>query len=148
VITSNSGYPLDLNLYQAVKGMSAAAQIVREGGDIILAAECWDGIPTHGQYARLLREATSLEDLYNRIMTPGFRCQDQWQAQVQARVQMKANVHVFASGLSDTQLQDAKVLPCRSIENTLAEILARKPGATIAILPEGPQTISYVQPRA
>ncbi|MBN1317399.1 MAG: nickel-dependent lactate racemase, partial [Anaerolineales bacterium] len=45
VITSNSGYPLDLNLYQAVKGMSAAAQIVRPGGAIVIAAECWDGIP-------------------------------------------------------------------------------------------------------
>jgi len=55
VITSNSGYPLDLNLYQAVKGMSAAAQIVRQGGSIILAAECVDGIPDHGEYKRLLQ---------------------------------------------------------------------------------------------
>jgi lactate racemase len=144
VITSNSGYPLDLNLYQAVKGMSAAAQVVREGGDIIIAAECWDGIPTHGEYARLLREAESLEVLYQRITEPGFRCQDQWQAQVQAKIQMKANVHVFAGGLSDDELRDAKVIPCRSIETTLAEILARNPGASIGILPEGPQTVPYL----
>ena len=57
VITSNSGYPLDLNLYQAVKGMSAAAQVVRPGGAIIIAAECWDGIPEHGLFGELLREA-------------------------------------------------------------------------------------------
>jgi len=144
VITSNSGYPLDLNLYQAVKGMSAAAQMVREGGDIIIAAECWDGIPTHGQYARLLREADTLEDLYNQIMTPGFRSADQWQAQVQAKIQMKANVHVYAGGLSDQELREAKVRPCRSIEATLAEIVSRKPGATIAVLPEGPQTVPYL----
>jgi nickel-dependent lactate racemase len=144
VITSNSGYPLDLNLYQAVKGMSAAAQIVREGGDIIIAAECWDGIPTHGEYARLLRDAASLEDLYRRITTPGFRCQDQWQAQIQAKIQRKASVHVFARGLSDQELVEAKVLPCRSIEDTLAQILARKPGASIAVLPEGPQTVPYI----
>lgn len=144
VITSNSGYPLDLNLYQAVKGMSAAAQVVREGGDIIIAAECWDGIPTHGQYARLLRESASLADLYNQIMTPGFRSPDQWQAQIQAKIQMKANVHVYAGGLSDQELREAKVFPCRSIEATLAEILARKPGATIAVLPEGPQTVPYL----
>ncbi|MBE0696025.1 MAG: hypothetical protein IH586_03790 [Anaerolineaceae bacterium] len=144
VITSNSGYPLDLNLYQAVKGMSAAAQIVREGGDIIIAAECWDGIPTHGQDARMLREASSLEDLYQTIMTPGFRCQDQWQAQIQAKIQMKANMHVFAGGLQDQELSEAKVIPCRSIENTLMQILARKPDASIAILPEGPQTVPYI----
>jgi len=50
VITSNSGYPLDLNLYQAVKGMSAAAQVVKPGGAIIIVAECLDGIPEHGLY--------------------------------------------------------------------------------------------------
>ena len=50
VITTNSGYPLDLNLYQAVKGMSAAARVVRQGGAIIVAADCWDGIPDHGLY--------------------------------------------------------------------------------------------------
>lgn len=144
VITSNSGYPLDLNLYQAVKGMSAAAQIVREGGDIIIAAECWDGIPTHGQYARLLREASSLETLYQTIMTPGFRCQDQWQAQIQAKIQLKANVHVYAGGLTDEDLLSAKVIPCRSIEHTLVQILARKPKARIAVLPEGPQTVPYI----
>jgi nickel-dependent lactate racemase len=144
VITSNSGYPLDLNLYQAVKGMSAAAQIVRPGGDIIIAAECWDGIPEHGQYARLLRESGTIDSLYARIMTPGFRCQDQWQAQVQAKIQMKAQVHVFAGGLTDEQLLQAKVIPCRSIEDTVAKILAKKPGATIAVLPEGPQTVPYI----
>jgi nickel-dependent lactate racemase len=145
VITSNSGYPLDLNLYQAVKGMSAAAQIIREGGDLIIAAECWDGIPEHGQYARLLREAETLEALYRQILAPGFRSADQWQVQVQAKIQQKAHVHVFASGLTDQQLQDAKVIPCRSIEAALAEVLARNPAARIAVLPEGPQTVPYLE---
>lgn len=144
VITSNSGYPLDLNLYQAVKGMSAAAQVVREGGDIIIAAECWDGIPTHGQYARLLREAASTESLYEMIMTPGFRSADQWQAQIQAKIQMKARVHVHAGGLSDQELREAMVIPCKSIEQTLGEILVRNPQARIGILPEGPQTVPYL----
>ena len=52
VITTNSGYPLDQNLYQAVKGMSAAAEVVRPGGTIICAAECRDGLPAHGSYGR------------------------------------------------------------------------------------------------
>ena len=54
VVTTNSGYPLDQNLYQAVKGISAAAEIVRDGGTIICAAECRDGLPEHGSYAALL----------------------------------------------------------------------------------------------
>lgn len=145
VITSNSGYPLDLNLYQAVKGMSAAAQVVREGGDIIIAAECWDGLPDHGHFASLLREAPSLEALYQTIMTPGFRSPDQWQAQVLAKIQRKARVHVYAGGLSDEQLAGAKVTACRSIEATLQAILARNPRARVGVLPEGPQTVPYLQ---
>ena len=147
VITSNSGYPLDLNLYQAVKGMAAAAQIVKEGGDIIVAAECWDGIPDHGEYKRLLWEADSPEDLLERVMVPGFRCHDQWEAQTQAQIQRKARVHVFASGLSEEELRRALVIPCHSIEHTLAEIRLRNPGATIAVLPDGPQTVPFVSDR-
>src|SRR4029450_11399567 len=54
VLTSNSGYPLDQNLYQAVKGMSAASKIVKPGGTIVCAAECRDGLPNHGSYGEVL----------------------------------------------------------------------------------------------
>ncbi|MGC9399419.1 MAG: nickel-dependent lactate racemase [Anaerolineae bacterium] len=145
VITSNSGYPLDLNLYQAVKGMSAAAQIVRPGSDIIVAAECWDGLPDHGEYARLLREANSPEDLLATITAPGFRCQDQWEAQIQAQIQQKARVHVYADGLTDVELREAMVIPCNDIAATVAQIRQNKPHATIAVLPEGPQTVPYLE---
>jgi lactate racemase len=144
VITSNSGYPLDLNLYQAVKGMSAAVRIVKPGGDIIIAAECWDGIPDHGEYGRLLREAGSVDELLATIMTPGFRCHDQWEAQIQAQIQRKARVHVYADGLTDAQLNDAMVVSCRSIEERVGELLRANPDARIAVVPEGPQTVPYV----
>ena len=144
VISSNSGYPLDLNLYQAVKGMVAAAQIVRPGGDILVAASCWDGIPDHGEYKRLLWEADSVDDLLERLMAPGFRCHDQWEAQIQAQVQKKANVHVYADGLSDEELRHALVIPCSSIEETVAAIRSANPGASIAVLPDGPQTVPYI----
>ena len=146
VVTSNSGYPLDLNLYQAVKGMSAAAQIVRPGGDIIVVAECWDGIPDHGEYKRLLWEAASPEDLLVRILAPGFRCQDSWEAQIQAQIQRRARVHVYADGLTDEDLRRAHVLPCRSVEETVARLRRQNPEATIAVLPDGPQTVPYVAP--
>jgi nickel-dependent lactate racemase len=145
VITTNSGYPLDLNLYQAVKGMSAAAQVVRPGGAIIIAAECWDGIPEHGEYANLLRAADSPEALLARIEEPGFACMDQWEAQAQALIQRRAEVHVYSHGLTDDQVREALLIPCRSIEGTLAELLQRYgPEATVCVLPEGPQTIPYV----
>ncbi|HEY9077069.1 MAG TPA: nickel-dependent lactate racemase [Anaerolineaceae bacterium] len=145
VITSNSGYPLDLNLYQAVKGMSCAAQIVKPGGDIIIAADCWDGLPSHGKYAELLTMANSPEGLLDRILTPGFRSFDQWQVQIQAQIQLKANVHVYSKGLTPEQITNARLLPCISIEDTLARLIEQKPSLSVAILPEGPQTIPYFQ---
>jgi nickel-dependent lactate racemase len=145
VITTNSGYPLDLNLYQAVKGMSAASQIVREGGAIIIAAECWDGIPDHGLYGQLLREARDPQDLLRRIHTPGFLEQDQWEAQVQAQVQLRADVYVRSDGLTVQQIESALLKPCLRVEDTVAELLQRYgSGASICVLPEGPQTIPYV----
>jgi lactate racemase len=145
VITTNSGYPLDLNLYQAVKGMSAAAKVVKPGGAIICAAECWDGIPEHGLYGQLLREAQSPRELLDRIMTPGFLRQDQWQAQIQAQIQRKADVYVYAEGLSDAQIREALLLPCRDIVAAVAELRARYgPDCSICVLSEGPQTIAYV----
>jgi len=145
VITSNSGYPLDLNLYQAVKGMSAAARIVRPGGHIIVAAECWDGIPAHGEYQRLLRETSSPAELMAMVMRPGFRCHDQWQIQLQAQIQLKAHVHVYADGLSDEELRGALDTPCRYIEGLIGELRRAQPGATLAVLPDGPQTVPYLR---
>lgn len=145
VITSNSGYPLDLNLYQAVKGMSAAAQVVREGGSIIIAAECWDGVPDHGEYKNILQMADSPQALLEVVRRPGFLMMDQWEAHVQARVQCRAAVYVKNSYLSDDEIRAALLRPCHQIEETLAELLAcYGPDARICVLPEGPQTIPYV----
>ena len=145
VITSNSGYPLDLNLYQTVKGMSAAAQIVRQGGSIIIASECWDGIPEHGEYGRLLGMADNLDGLLEKIRQPGFTIQDSWQAQIHALICKKADVFLYSHNLSDDQINNAFLKVCRSVENTFAELLKRYgQEASICILPEGPLTIPYV----
>jgi nickel-dependent lactate racemase len=144
VITSNSGYPLDLNLYQAVKGMSAAARIVKPGGVIIMAAECWDGLPNHGEFKRLLWEASSPEEILARIMTPGFRCHDQWEAQILAQIRQKARVYLYTDGLTEEEIRRSHVLPCPSVEKTVKELLRSNPQATIAVLPDGPQTVPTV----
>jgi nickel-dependent lactate racemase len=146
VITTNSGYPLDLNLYQSVKGMSAATQVVREGGAIIVAADCWDGIPDHGLYGQLLREADSPQTLLDTVCAPGFLKQDQWQAQIQAQIQLKSDVYVRTDNLSVEQIETALLQPSLRIEDTVKELLGENGSeASICVLPEGPQTIPYVQ---
>ena len=145
VISTNSGYPLDLNLYQSVKGMSAAANVVREGGGIIMAADCWDGIPEHGEYWNMLLEAGDIETLLKTIRTPGFERQDQWEAQIQALICRKAEVYFYSDNLTDSQIESALLKPCRGIEATLEELLGKYgPQARVCVLPEGPQTIPYL----
>jgi len=146
VVTTNSGYPLDLNLYQTVKGMSAAAQVVKKGGAIVSVSQCWDGIPAHGLFGKLLKDAGSPAKVLETVSQPGFLELDQWEAQVQAQVQLKAEVHLFAEGLTDQQITDSLLIPCRSVEATLKKLVARAgPGCRICVLPEGPQTVPYVK---
>src|SRR5215831_18109259 len=82
VVSTNSGYPLDQNLYQTVKGMSAAAQIVKDAGAIVMASECSDGLPEHGRYKELLREAAGPAEFLGWLERPGPAHHDQWQVQV------------------------------------------------------------------
>jgi hypothetical protein len=73
VVTTNSGYPLDLNLYQGVKGMSAGARIVKPGGTLILAAECREGVPAGSPLDRLLRSVRGPEEILRLLATSGIR---------------------------------------------------------------------------
>ena len=140
VVTTNSGYPLDQNLYQTVKGMQAAKGIVRPGGAIIMAAGCEDGLPDHGRYGALLAEAGSPEAILALLQKPGFSEQDQWQVQIQALIQQHADVYVYSDGLSDAQIRAALFRPTRDIEATLADLAPER----LCVLPEGPLTIAYL----
>lgn len=145
VVTSNSGYPLDQNLYQLVKGMSAAARVVKAGGLIICAGECRDGVPDHGSYAEILASRKSLREIHDLIRSPGYRVPDQWQVQVQAMVQERATVLVHAGGLTGDQVRRAHLTPVDDIEAAVGEGLrAAGAGARVCVLPEGPQTIPYL----
>jgi nickel-dependent lactate racemase len=145
-ITTNSGYPLDQNLYQTVKGMSAASQIVRKGGTIIMAAACEDGLPDHGGYAALLAEAGSPQGFLDMLMRPGFSAHDQWQVQIQALIQLRHNVYVYSDGLTDQQIVGALFTPCRDIPALLTHLMAQYgPNARVCVMPEGPQTIAYLR---
>jgi nickel-dependent lactate racemase len=145
VVTTNSGYPLDQNLYQTVKGISAAAQIVKPGGSIVVASECSDGLPEHGGYKDLLRQGRNPDEFLAQLFSPGFSVHDQWQVQVQAQIQRKATVFIKTDGLSADQLRAAWFEPIDDVAGCVRERLrAAGPDARLAVLPQGPQTIPYV----
>lgn len=146
VVTTNSGFPLDQNLYQCVKGMAAGAGILRPGGTLICVAECRDGFPDHGSYRDVLASAASPDDLLRAIEARTTTVPDQWQVQVQARVQSRARVLLHTSGLTADDLAAAHLEHTADVGATVLEELARLgPDATLCALPEGPQTIPYVE---
>jgi nickel-dependent lactate racemase len=144
VITTNSGYPLDLNLYQAVKGMSAGARVLKPGGTLVLACECRQGVPSGSSFERLLQGSKTPEEILVRLATPGFVQPEQWQAQIQALIQRKARVLLYSS-LPEEQVRAAHLTPCHDIAAFVEEFLAaRGQSARIGVLPQGPLTIPYL----
>lgn len=145
VIASNSGYPLDQNLYQAVKGMSASHKIVKEGGAIIIASECSDGLPDHGNYSKIFEMANTPQELLDIINNPEFKMFDQWQVQKQAVIQVWADVYVY-SKLTNEQVEGAMLKPTHNIEQTIEELKGKYgKDMTVAVLPLGPLSIPYVE---
>jgi len=144
VLTTNSGYPLDQNLYQAVKGMSAAAQIVDDGGYIAAAARCNDGFPSHGNFRPLLMRHDSPRALLDTILAPGFSLYDQWEAQILANIRLKARVGLLSEIPAD-EVRRAHLEPLEDLSAAVTSELNRLGGdVDVAVLPEGPMTIPYL----
>ena len=141
VVTTNGGHPLDLNLYQAVKGMDAAAQIVRPGGHIVMAAECREGAG-HGDFVHILREHETAGAMVRAIQDAPHVRGDQWQNQIFGRVLDSATVHLRADGLSDDEVRAAHCVPCPDVARRTRELVGESGRA--CVLPRGPFTIPYI----
>ncbi len=144
VVTTNAGHPLDLNLYQAVKGMAAAARIVRESGTILCAAACREGIPEGGAYARALRAGSSIEEVREALAASPVRRPDDWQVQIQCRILERARVGLF-SRLPDETVRAVHLDPVADLDAACREALETAgPQARLAVLPHGPVTIPHL----
>lgn len=144
VITSNSGYPLDLNVYQSVKGMSAAERIVKKGGTIIMAAECWDGIPAGSDYETILQSVSSVDELMDFIKKHEPDLKDTWQVFFQAMIQAKAEVFLY-SILEKETVKRTHLKPVEDLDQLILDLVEKYgPATRICILPEGPHTIPYL----
>jgi nickel-dependent lactate racemase len=145
VVTTNSGYPLDMNFYQTVKGISAAAGIVEEGGSIIIASECSNGIPAGSPFEKLLMQPHSPEELLEKIMLNHETACDQWQVQVLLQIILKCRVFLYST--LDRHLEHrTRIVFIDDIEKALeSERISRGiDPLPVAVMPLGPLTIPFV----
>ncbi|MGM0437438.1 MAG: nickel-dependent lactate racemase [Bacillota bacterium] len=139
VITTNGGYPLDQNIYQSVKGMTAAEATCKEGGVIIIAAQCSDG---HGgeEFYKTFKEAKKVEDIMEDILTRGRKetIPDQWESQILARILLKFEV-IMVTDASEEMVEDMHMHWASDLESalSLAESLLDDEDATITAIPDG-----------
>ncbi|MDA8356206.1 MAG: nickel-dependent lactate racemase [Actinomycetota bacterium] len=140
VVTTNGGYPLDRNLYQAVKGMAAAAQVVREGGTILLAAACADGMPNGSAFARTLAAAAGASEL---AATSGAPALDRWQVQVLGRVLGRARILLYSDGVRDLDARSAFLEPVSTLQGALEHAVAEHgTSARVCVLVDGPLSLA------
>ena len=143
VISTNGGYPLDQNIYQAVKGMTAAEASVRKGGVIIHLAKSDDGHGA-GEFYKTFTEEKDLDRMIDTFMkTPREITRvDQWQSQIFARVLKHASV-IYISDAGDEMVKDFQMIPAHSIDEAvkIAEGLLSDPNASITVIPDGVSVI-------
>jgi lactate racemase len=148
VVTTNSGFPLDMNFYQAVKGISGASRIVKPGGSIIIAAECADGLPPEGNFRSLLHARKTPAELLEMVRGLPEPVHDQWEVQILAQVLLKARVHLYSS-LPDEEVLGAHVTPVHDIAALVKKLqMEIGPSCRIAVLPEGPQTVPFLKSKS
>ena len=142
VITTNGGYPLDQNIYQAVKGMTAAEATVKRDGVIIMLAKSADGHGGEGFYKTFRDEKDLTAMMEGFLATPPEKTKvDQWQSQIFARVLMHARV-IYISDAPDEMVRDLHMIPAHSIAEAVSVadgILAARgmENGTILAIPDG-----------
>jgi nickel-dependent lactate racemase len=142
-ITSNNGAPLDMDLYQACKGIDTASTITRDGGIIIIASSCSAGIGPE-----------SFRELHSSVSSPGEVLRKieqeepigvQWENQILARVQLKHDIYL-ASNLEDSLVRNMMITPVHNIEEGMEKAFSvLRNYAEIAVIPEGPLVIPVLK---
>ncbi len=144
VVTTNAGAPLDINLYQTVKGMSVVAPVMKKGGTILIASKCFEGLGSP-EYVEVLNMIDTPENFLKRIMNNEFFIPDQWCAQETYQILNKFPVWIYSHGVDKETLKRYFFNPVDSIEASVKKLLSiygRK--ASWAVLPDGPMVIVKV----
>ncbi len=144
VVTSSAGYPLDTTYYQAIKGMTGALPIVKQGGTIIIAASLSEGLGSP-EFQSLMKDNPDLKTFKERILGKDYFVMDQWQLEELAKVCERCKVKVVSDGIAADTLRECYVEPATNVEDAVAASLQEYgPNAKVAVIPKGPYVLPYV----
>ena len=148
VVTTSAGHPLDLTLYQTVKGLTAVLPIIQDGGTIVIASRCAEGIGSE-EFTRLLLESASAASFLEQLRDPEFFVIDQWQLQELCKVLQKARVVLVSEGIGPELHGRLLVDHAPSVEAAVEEALAQYGAAApIAAIPKGPYVLTQLREAA
>ncbi len=140
-VVTNGGYPLDRDMYQAVKAMTIGEASTREGGIIIVACECRDGIG-HPHFRKLVEESCGPDEILEKIRTPGSFTIDQWQAQIMARILQRNTVICVTEGVDAESMKAMHLGYAKNIDKALdAALKFAGSDPEINVFPSGPSAI-------
>ncbi len=149
VVTSAAGYPLDKTYYQTVKGMVTPLDILAPGGTLIIASECSEGIGSshfRASQERLVELGT--DGFLAMVQDKTLADIDEWQTEMQLKPMRVGRVQLYASGLSPDDLHITGVEPITSVDQAIADSMARHGDHAVAVVPEGPYVVPQYRPAA
>ncbi len=144
VVTSAAGYPLDKTYYQTVKGMVTPIDILAPGGTLVIASECSEGIgSSHFRESQQRLVELGTDGFLAAIRDKALADIDEWQTEMQLKPMRVGQIQLYATGLSTEDLRVTGVESVSSVDQAIADSIARHGDTAVAIIPEGP----YVVPR-
>lgn len=145
VVTSNGGYPLDRDFYQTVKGIVGALDIIKEGGTIIIASECRDGVGSK-EFKEQLFSMKDIDEFMQMISREGYFCVDQWEVEELIKALRKCKIKLFAEYLRDEEIKKCWCEPVRDLNTAIIDtIKSYGKEAKAAIIPGGPYVLARLK---
>ncbi|MBF0506505.1 MAG: nickel-dependent lactate racemase [Nitrospirae bacterium] len=147
VVTSSAGYPLDKTYYQTVKGMVGALDILEPGGDLIIVSACSEGIgsPEYAE-AQVCLTDEGPERFLRGIIEKKYAAIDEWQTEMQVKAMKRANIFLFAEGLTKDQQALTGVTVIEAPLAAVTESVKAQGDRRVAVIPEGPYVIPLFAP--
>lgn len=143
VITSGGGYPLDATFYQISKALICAKDILKEGGTIVVACECNEGLG-NPEFCSIMRSVSGPQEFFERYGDPKNFVIDQWGAQsIYQALNHAGRVYIYSHGLSHDDLQKIGAFKVKNIEETVNELLSEN--ENVVAVPDGPYVAGRVE---